>query len=144
MGSERYEAMSRIYYRGAKAGIVCYDLTDDASWDRARFWVQEIKGHEEACKIYLCGTKCDLLENGKERAIDKYDIDDYAETINADVFETSSRTGEKISELFDKIAEDYTNRSSEFVEEDFGTVPLNETSPSADEPFQKRFTALFC
>jgi len=23
-GSERYEAMSRIYYRGAKAAIVCY------------------------------------------------------------------------------------------------------------------------
>ena len=23
-GSERYESMSRIYYRGAKAAIVCY------------------------------------------------------------------------------------------------------------------------
>lgn len=23
-GSERYEAMSRIYYRGAKAAVLCY------------------------------------------------------------------------------------------------------------------------
>ena len=85
-GSERYEAMSRIYYRGAKAAIVCYgkswkyfilflrsladfycyfvgledflkgrligdfysiDLTDDQSWERARFWIQEVHGHEE-------------------------------------------------------------------------------------------------
>lgn len=26
-GSERYEAMSRIYYRGARAAIVCYGQT---------------------------------------------------------------------------------------------------------------------
>ena len=25
-GSERYEAMSRIYYRGAKAAVVCYGM----------------------------------------------------------------------------------------------------------------------
>jgi len=105
-GSERYEAMSRIYYRGAKAAIVCFDLTDDQSWERARFWIQEVHGHEEECKIYLCGTKRDLLEN-KERAIDYHDTTDYADTISAKLFETSSKTGENIDELFDAIASDY-------------------------------------
>ena len=46
-GSERYESMSRIYYRGAKAAIVCYDLTEKASFERARFWVAELKKNEE-------------------------------------------------------------------------------------------------
>ena len=27
-GSERYESMSRIYYRGAKAAIICYSVCD--------------------------------------------------------------------------------------------------------------------
>ena len=94
-GSERYEAMSRIYYRGAKAAIVCYDLTDDTSWDKARFWIQEIHGHEAGCRIYLCGTKYDLLET-KERAIDFHDTTDYAATIGARLFETSARTGENV------------------------------------------------
>ena len=48
-GSERYEAMSRIYYRGAKAAIVCYDLTDRTHFDRAKFWVNELKQNEEVC-----------------------------------------------------------------------------------------------
>ena len=46
-GSERYEAMSRIYYRGAKAAIVCYDLIDVTSFERARFWVSELRNREE-------------------------------------------------------------------------------------------------
>lgn len=143
-GSERYEAMSRIYYRGAKAGIVCYDLTDDQSWDRARFWVQEIKAHEETCKIYLCGTKRDLLETGNaHRAIDYHDITDYADTINAPVFETSSKTGENIIELFDQIATDYIARPME-VEEEHETVGLSADTASKDEPLQKRLTALCC
>jgi Ras-related protein Rab-24 len=33
-GSERYEAISRIYYRGAAAAVVCYDVTDADSWSR--------------------------------------------------------------------------------------------------------------
>lgn len=49
-GSERYEAMSRIYYRGAKAAVVCYDLTDSESFARVRFWVNELKSNEEVRK----------------------------------------------------------------------------------------------
>lgn len=39
--------MSRIYYRGAKAAIVCYDLTDSSSFERAKFWVKELQNLEE-------------------------------------------------------------------------------------------------
>ena len=27
-GSERYSAMSPLYYRGAKAAVICYDITN--------------------------------------------------------------------------------------------------------------------
>lgn len=46
-GSERYEAMSRMYYRNARAAIVCYDLSDSSSFDRVKFWVSELKEAEE-------------------------------------------------------------------------------------------------
>lgn len=123
-GSERYEAMSRIYYRGAKAAIVCYDLTDDQSWDRARFWIQEVHGHEEECKIYLCGTKRDLLEH-KERAVDYHDTTDYADTINAKLFETSAKSGENIDELFEQIASDYIATGMPLESPHENTIDLN-------------------
>ncbi|XP_074641904.1 ras-related protein Rab-24-like isoform X2 [Tubulanus polymorphus] len=98
-GSERYEAMSRIYYRGARAAVVCYDLTDDTSFDRARFWVEELKKNEENCRIYLCGTKKDLVDgvNKKNRKVDYHNTTDFADEINALVFETSSKTCENES-----------------------------------------------
>ncbi|XP_069051400.1 ras-related protein Rab-24 [Lepisosteus oculatus] len=112
-GSERYEAMSRMYYRGAKAAIVCYDLTDCWSFARAKFWVTELQKSEEQCRIYLCGTKGDLIEGNRSlRKVDYHDAQDYADEIKAQLFETSSKTGRNVDELFLKVAEDYYNSTS--------------------------------
>uniref|UniRef100_A0A665XC82 Ras-related protein Rab-24 n=1 Tax=Echeneis naucrates TaxID=173247 RepID=A0A665XC82_ECHNA len=105
-GSERYEAMSRIYYRGARAAIVCYDLTDSSSFQRARFWVKELQNCEEHCKIYLCGTKNDLVEGDRSlRQIDYHDAQDFAEEIGAQHFETSSKTGNNVGNIFLSVKE---------------------------------------
>ena len=57
--------MSRIYYRGARGAIVCYDLTDKTSFERAKFWVNELKNNEEVsivrCVICLVCGGWDLL-----------------------------------------------------------------------------------
>uniref|UniRef100_A0A674N3U0 RAB24, member RAS oncogene family n=1 Tax=Takifugu rubripes TaxID=31033 RepID=A0A674N3U0_TAKRU len=162
-GSERYEAMSRIYYRGARAAIVCYDLTDSSSFQRARFWVKELQNCEEVieqvlyvlyhilkwetlkvgfflssvnngprlhtilfvalqqCKIYLCGTKNDLITADRSlRQIDYHDAQDFAEEIGAQYFETSSKTGNNVDELFHKVAEDYNNAAFQFMSEESG------------------------
>ena len=104
-GSERYEAMSRIYYRGAMAAIICYDLTDFSSFDKVKFWVNELRTHEENCAIFLCGTKLDLLQKDKRaRKVDYHTTTDYADEIHGKVFETSSLTGENVDELFYDVA----------------------------------------
>ncbi|KAK8739595.1 hypothetical protein OTU49_003417 [Cherax quadricarinatus] len=107
-GSERYEAMSRIYYREAKAAIICYDITNAESSNRAKFWVSEVQKHEEDCRIFLCGTKLDLvMDKSQARQVDYHDISDYAEEVGAMVFETSSKTGANVEELFRCIVEDF-------------------------------------
>ncbi|CAN7938733.1 unnamed protein product [Ixodes hexagonus] len=112
-GSERYEAMSRIYYRNAGAAVVCFDLVDRESFQKAKFWVEELRKYEEKCKIFLCGTKNDLIkEEGRSRAVHYSDALDYADAIGAKMFETSSKTGEGIAELFNQVAEDYLNTAS--------------------------------
>uniref|UniRef100_V9LAP0 Ras-related protein Rab-24 n=1 Tax=Callorhinchus milii TaxID=7868 RepID=V9LAP0_CALMI len=79
-GSERYESMSRIYYRGARAAVVCFDLTDSSSFARAKFWVNEVQSCEEHCKIYLCGTKSDLVQSDRSlRQVDYHDVQDYTD-----------------------------------------------------------------
>ncbi|XP_055927127.1 ras-related protein Rab-24-like isoform X3 [Argiope bruennichi] len=106
-GSERYESIGKIYYRNSNAAIVCFDLTDVISFERAKFWVSELLKSEEKCRLYLCGTKKDLINKNRKRAVDYYNVTDYADEVNAEVFETSSKTGEGVEELFLKIGENF-------------------------------------
>jgi len=106
-GSERFESMTRTYYREAKAAIVCYAVDDAKSWERLKFWVEEIQRMEEGCKIYICATKIDLLGgDNKKRKVDYHDTNDYCDEINAKLFETSSKDGTNIYEMFEDIAKD--------------------------------------
>jgi len=110
-GAERYESMSRIYYRSARAAIVCYDLTNKQSFGKVRFWIEELLANEKNCDIYIVGTKLDKIQEDPEsRAIESHNVENYAENIGAKVFETSSKTGENVENLFYKIAEEYTKK----------------------------------
>ena len=105
VGDEKYEALCNHYYRGATAAVICYDLTNDISYDKARFWVAELRRHRENCEIFLCGTKLDLIKEGKKkRQVDCKSVKHYANEINAKVFETSSKSGENVWELFYDVA----------------------------------------
>ncbi|KZC12399.1 PREDICTED: ras-related protein Rab-24-like [Dufourea novaeangliae] len=106
-GSEKYEAMTRIYYRGAKAAVVCYDLTQSNTFQRAKFWIRELRSVEEGCKIYICATKKDLLEHGAVPSPDIDVVETYAAGIQAKLFITSSKTGENVDEMFNEIAQDF-------------------------------------
>eukprot|EP01115_Flamella_aegyptia_P014182 TRINITY_DN79244_c0_g1_i1.p1 TRINITY_DN79244_c0_g1~~TRINITY_DN79244_c0_g1_i1.p1 ORF type:complete len:199 (-),score=37.65 TRINITY_DN79244_c0_g1_i1:14-610(-) len=120
-GAERYESMSRIYYRSAKAAIVCYDLCNKKSWERVQFWISELTQNEDNCDIYICGTKLDrILDEGLTRQVDEADVQQYAREIGADVFETSAKTGHNINDLFYKIARDYISKDDVVNDDDTG------------------------
>lgn len=49
-----------MYYRGAQAAIVVFDLTAPASLERAKHWVQELRYQTPDVAIALAGNKTDL------------------------------------------------------------------------------------
>lgn len=38
-GAEKFEAMSRQYIRNSDAGLICYDINDHGSFEKAKHWV---------------------------------------------------------------------------------------------------------
>ena len=42
-GQERYHSLAPMYYRGAAAAVVVYDLTNMQSFLRAKSWVKELQ-----------------------------------------------------------------------------------------------------
>ncbi|XP_030065411.1 ras-related protein Rab-5B isoform X2 [Microcaecilia unicolor] len=62
-GQERYHSLAPMYYRGAQAAIVVFDITKPETFDRAKAWVKELQRQASPnIVIALAGNKADLAE----------------------------------------------------------------------------------
>ncbi|CAD7667120.1 unnamed protein product [Nyctereutes procyonoides] len=60
-GQERYHSLAPMYYRGAQAAIVVYDITNTDTFARAKNWVKELQRQASPnIVIALAGNKADL------------------------------------------------------------------------------------
>ena len=60
-GQERYHSLAPMYYRGAQAAIVVYDITNMDTFVRAKSWVKELQRQASPnIVIALAGNKADL------------------------------------------------------------------------------------
>eukprot|EP00457_Paulinella_chromatophora_P009617 gb/GEZN01009688.1/.p1 GENE.gb/GEZN01009688.1/~~gb/GEZN01009688.1/.p1 ORF type:complete len:214 (-),score=37.64 gb/GEZN01009688.1/:584-1225(-) len=104
-GQERFRSMAPMYYRGAHAAILVFDVTAPETLEKVSGWVEELQGHanEDICLV-LAANKSDLRsEDGKCVPIGQ--AASYSEQIPAKLFETSAKSGAGISELFTHVAE---------------------------------------
>jgi len=101
-GQERYRSLAPMYYRGAAAALVVYDITDHDSFTGAKTWIEELQRQGSAdIVIGLAGNKCDLAS---KRAVSQEDARTYAQDNGCLFFETSAKTGENIALIFQSIA----------------------------------------
>lgn len=102
-GQERYHSLAPMYYRGAAAAIVVYDITSANSFERAKNWVKELQKQGSAnIVIALAGNKYDLKE---QQEVTPETAREYAEENNIFFIETSAKTDHNVSQLFVDIAQ---------------------------------------
>eukprot|EP00244_Chara_vulgaris_P014793 TRINITY_DN9513_c0_g1_i1.p1 TRINITY_DN9513_c0_g1~~TRINITY_DN9513_c0_g1_i1.p1 ORF type:complete len:203 (+),score=30.62 TRINITY_DN9513_c0_g1_i1:201-809(+) len=101
-GQERYHSLAPMYYRGAAAAIVVYDVTNVDSFTRAKNWVRELQRQGNPNLIIaLAGNKVDLVA---KRKIQIEEGQAYAEENGLFFMETSAKTAHNVNELFYEIA----------------------------------------
>ena len=101
-GQERYHSLAPMYYRGAQAAIVVYDITNAESFDRAKNWVKELQRQGNPnIVISLAGNKIDLESR---RAVATDVAQSYADENGILLMETSAKTAANVNELFVAIA----------------------------------------
>lgn len=101
-GQERYRSLAPMYYRGAAAALVVYDITSHESFLGAKTWIEELQRQGSAdIVIGLSGNKCDLES---KREVSRTEAESYAQENGCIFFETSAKSGENVQQMFQQIA----------------------------------------
>ena len=114
-GQERFDSLSSFYCRGARAAIICYDLTDRQSFEcLQQKWIRKVTDEAEAgCHICIVGTKLDLVQAGAaSRAVRAEEVEALAAKHRAHVFEASAKQGEGVGEVFATIVSQHHARAN--------------------------------
>lgn len=66
-GQERFRSMAPMYYRGAHAAILVYDITNDESLSDIRVWLDELRQNMSSDLIvHIVGNKADLAHTSRK------------------------------------------------------------------------------
>ncbi|XP_041002150.1 ras-related protein RHN1-like isoform X1 [Juglans microcarpa x Juglans regia] len=101
-GQERYHSLAPMYYRGAAAAVVVYDISSMDTFTRAKKWVQELQRQgSQNLVMALVANKSDL-DAKREVAIEEGE--QFSQENGMFFTETSAKTSQNINELFFEIA----------------------------------------
>ena len=115
-----------MYYRGASAAIVVYDITNPDSFTGAKSWVKELQRRGDPnVVIALAGNKADL--EGR-RKVEFEEANSYAEENGILHLETSAKNANNVKSLFVEIAKKLPKNPPQPEREAF---PIMQTPPEA-------------
>ena len=108
-GQERYQAITKIFFRKANTAVICFDTTEKKTITNISTWVNLL--HEEApdCKIIFVGTKADLIED--QSAILNEAMPFLQQVDYLQVIITSALSGYNVSLLKDEIVDSIKDKS---------------------------------
>jgi len=132
-GQERYHSLAPMYYRGAQAAIVVYDITSRDSFDKSKQWVKELREKSTPDQIIaLVGNKCDLSSS---RVVDKEEAEKYTGDEKLISMETSAKDGTNVYLLFQTIAKQLPRSSIQSSKSGSSSklVTVNDTDDSSSK-----------
>lgn len=92
-----------MYYRGASAAVVVFDVTSRDSFEGAKSWVKELQRRGEPnVVIAIAGNKADAPK--EKRVLDAAEVREYATEAGCLYMDTSAKTGLNVKEIFVAIA----------------------------------------
>ena len=119
-GQEIYRSLAPMYYRGASAAIIVYNINHTNTFNNARSWINEIKEKgQKNCIIVLVGNKCDL----PNRNVNYEYAKKYANDNDILFIETSAKNNINIDNIFQIIVNNYDTSANEHKNNNINFIP---------------------
>jgi small GTP-binding protein len=101
-GQEKFRSIAKAYFRNAVGVLLCFDLTDQQTFDDVSMWLNEIRSIcDQSIVILLIGNKSDLIP---KRVITMTEAEHYAQHNHLNYLETSASNGTNVREAFVRLA----------------------------------------
>lgn len=102
-GQEQFHTITKSYFRGADGIVLCFDVSAEMTLEKTRTWMEAIReSASESVNIVLVGNKCDI----EERQVTPAQGLEMANEFKIPYFETSAKTGENITNVFESLAKE--------------------------------------
>ena len=99
-GQENFRSIARAYYKNSVCACIVYDITNRNSFNSIQSWIDDcVKQSPKSILFILIGNKNDLNES---REVQYEEGVEFAKKRNMIFLETSAKTGNNISTIFDK------------------------------------------
>lgn len=101
-GQEKYHSLAPMYYRGAAAAIIVYDITRSNTFKTLKNWVEELMAQGPPdIAIAIAGNKADLAD---QREVESSAAAAYAQEIGAMYLETSAKDDLNVHDIFVQLS----------------------------------------
>lgn len=110
-GQERFAQMAASYYRHGAVCLLCFDMSNLATFDTTEWWMRKVKEHNDDCVFILVGCKEDAVADSSSEldAIMQWSMEN-----GIAFFPTSAlKGGHTINCLFHTVAEKCIRRNRE-------------------------------
>lgn len=104
-GQEEFDAITKAYYRGAQACVLCFSTVDRESFDAIEQWMEKV--------VDECGTSipCVLVQNKidliDEAVVQPDEAETLAKKLRVKFYRTSVKENLNVSEVFQYLARKY-------------------------------------
>ncbi|KAK2505965.1 hypothetical protein MC885_020980 [Smutsia gigantea] len=108
-GQEKYHSVCHLYFRGADAALLVYDITRRDSFCKAQQWLKDLEREIPPGEVVvmLVGNKVDLDE---EREVTFQEGQEFAESKSLLFLEASAKMNHQVTEVFSTVARELLRR----------------------------------
>lgn len=108
-GQEKYHSVCHLYFRGANAALLVYDITKKDSFCKAQQWLRDLERDAPPGEVVvmLVGNKTDISE---QREVTFQEGKEFAESKKLLFMETSAKLNHQVTEVFSTVARELLQR----------------------------------